>query len=203
MHPLGLLYVCNMHSPLQFYSKILWPMPVEGVPQWERKSSIQNKMYHLEPKILICIDVHLPSYLYDLAFPKNLRIYSLNVLVLCLSNPFMHSSFASKHKSHEHKCFLKINICKNNSISTFFPFLSMLYKLDYALETQQQKAIRNCLAIYNKPFCTLWNTNYIAHVQKLKVEKTQTSQTWPKWSNTALHSIPKWVRRIGSFEEWV
>ena len=200
MRLLGLLYVCNMHGPLWFYSKILWPMLVEGVPQWERKSFFQNMMYLLELEILICIDIHLPFYFYDLAFSKHLCTYSLNMHVLCLSNPFMHSSFASKHKSLEHKCFLKIIICKNNSISTFFPFLSMLYKLDYALETQKQRAIRNCLAFYNRPFRTWWNTNYIAHVQKSKVEKTKRSQTWPKQSNTALYSILKLVRRIGSFE---
>ena len=49
-------------------------------------------MYPLKPEILICIELHLPFYLYDLAFSKHLRTYSLNMPVLCLSNPFMHSS---------------------------------------------------------------------------------------------------------------
>ena len=97
MHPLGLLYVCNTYGPLWFYLKILWPMPMEDVPQWERKRSIQNRRYPLEPEILICIDLHLPFYLYDLAFPKYLRTYSSNMLVLYLSNPFMHSSLCNQN----------------------------------------------------------------------------------------------------------
>jgi len=36
-----------------------------------------------------------------------------------------------------------------------------------------------------------------------ETEKTPASQTWPKWSDTALHSLLKSVRRIGSSEEWV
>jgi len=32
MHPLRLLYVRNACGPLWFYSKILWPMPMEDVP---------------------------------------------------------------------------------------------------------------------------------------------------------------------------
>ena len=40
MHPLRLLYVCNMHGLLCFYSKMLWHMPMEDVPQWERERSI-------------------------------------------------------------------------------------------------------------------------------------------------------------------
>ena len=93
MHPLGLLYVCNTCGPLWFYSRMLWLMPMEDVPQWERKRSFQNRMYPLEPEILICKDLHLPFYLYDLAFSKHLHTYSLNMHVLCLSNPLMHLSF--------------------------------------------------------------------------------------------------------------
>jgi len=37
MHPLRLLYVCNMHGLLWFYSKILWPMTMEDIPQRERE----------------------------------------------------------------------------------------------------------------------------------------------------------------------
>ena len=65
-----------------------------------------------------------------------------------------------------------INICVNISVSTFFfffffvLFLSMSYKLDYALKTQKWKAVCNCLAIYGGPFHTWWNTNYIAYVQQ-------------------------------------
>ena len=92
VHPLGLLYVYSTRGLLWFYLKMLWPMSMEDVPQWERKRSVQNKMYPLEPEILICINFHLPSYLYDLAFSNHLHIYSLNMPVLCLSNPFMHSS---------------------------------------------------------------------------------------------------------------
>ena len=41
-------------------------------------------------------------------------------------------------------------------------------------------------------------------MQKLKeTEKTSTNQTWPKWSDTTLHSTLKLVRRIGSSEKWV
>ena len=41
-------------------------------------------------------------------------------------------------------------------------------KLDYALRNQNknQKALRNCLAIYEGPFHTWWNTNYLAYVHK-------------------------------------
>ena len=49
-----------------------------------------------------------------------------------------------------------------------FSILSMPYKLDYALKTQKWKAVHNCLEIYDKPFYTWWNTNYIDHVQKWK-----------------------------------
>jgi len=42
----------------------------------------------------------------------------------------------------------------------------MSYKLDYALKVQKRKVVLNYLAIYNGPFHTWWNTNYIAHVQK-------------------------------------
>jgi len=74
--------------------------------------------------------------------------------------------YVSKQKSHKHKYLFIINICKNIFVSTFFPFLSMSYELDYALKTRKWKAVRNCLAIYDEPFHTWWNTNYIAHVQK-------------------------------------
>ena len=57
-------------------------------------------------------------------------------------------------------------MCVNIFISTFFLFLSMPYKLDYALKTQKWKVVRNHLAICDEPFHTWWNTNYIAHVQK-------------------------------------
>ena len=57
-------------------------------------------------------------------------------------------------------------MCVNIFISTFFLFLSMPYKLDYALKTQKWKFVRNHLAICDEPFHTWWNTNYIAHVQK-------------------------------------
>ena len=41
-------------------------------------------------------------------------------------------------------------------------------------------------------------------MQKLKeTKKTSTNQTWPKWSDTTLHSTLKLVRRIGSSEKWV
>ena len=43
--------------------------------------------------------------------------------------------YASKHKSHKYKYLLIINICINIFVSTFFLFLSMPYKLDYALKT--------------------------------------------------------------------
>jgi len=77
-------------------------------------------------------------------------------------------------------------------------------KLDYALKLQKWKATRNCLAIYEGPYHTWWNTNYIAPVQKWKeTKKTPASQTWPKWSDIALHSLLKLVRRIGSSKEWV
>ena len=109
-----------------------------------------------------------------------------------------------KHKSHRHKYPLIIKIRKNISVSTCLPFLSMPYKLDYALKTQKWKAACNCLAIYDGSFHTWWNTNYIAHVQKWnEIEKTLVNQTWPKWSDTTLHIVPKPVRRIRSFEEWV
>ena len=85
----------------------------------------------------------------------------------------------------------------------FVLFLSMSYKLDYALKTQKWRAVCNCLAIYGGPFHTWWNTNYIAYVQKSKAEKTQASQTWPKQSDTTLHSIPKLVWRIKSSNRWV
>ena len=62
--------------------------------------------------------------------------------------------YASKHKSHKHKYFLIINMRKNIFVSTFFPFLSMPYKLDYALKLQKWKATSNCLAIYEGPFHT-------------------------------------------------
>ena len=55
---------------------------------------------------------------------------------------------------------------QNISISTFFPYLSMPYKPDYALTTQKCKAVRNHLAIYNGPFRAWWNTNYITQVHK-------------------------------------
>ena len=38
---------------------------------------------------------------------------------------------------------------------------------------------------------------------KKKQKRTQASQIWPKWSDTALHSIPKSVWRIGSSKGWV
>ena len=51
-------------------------------------------------------------------------------------------------------------------------------------------------------FHTWWNTNYIAHVKKLKeTEKTPASQTWSKQSTTVLYSTLNLVRRIRSFEE--
>ena len=37
MHPLGLFYVCNTHGPQWFYSKILWPIPMEDVPSGKGK----------------------------------------------------------------------------------------------------------------------------------------------------------------------
>ena len=80
----------------------------------------------------------------------------------------------------------------------------MPYQLDYALKTQKWKVVHNCLAIYDGPFHTWWNTNYISHMQKWKeTEKIPASQTWPKWFDTALHSTPKPMRRIGSSEVWV
>ena len=80
----------------------------------------------------------------------------------------------------------------------------MPYKLDYALKNQKWKAVCNCLSIYNGPFYTWWNINYISHVKKWKeTEKTPASQTWPKLFDTALHSTSKLVRRIRSFEKWV
>ena len=120
---------------------------------------------------------------------------------MCLSNPFMHSS---KHGSYRYKYFLIINICKSIFVFTCLPFLSMQYKLDYALKTQKWKAVRSYLAIYDRPFHTWWNTNYIAHVQKWKeTKKTFASQTWPKQFDITLHSLPKLVRRIRLSEEWV
>ena len=145
-------------------------------------------IYPLEPKILICIDLHLPFCLYELAFSKQLHTYSLNMPVLCLSSPFMHSSLC----------------IPNISISTYFPFLSMPYKLGYALKTQKWKGSRNCLAIYEGPFCAWWNTNYIAFMHKWKeTEKTQACQTCPRWSDIAWHSLPKLVKRIKSSMERV
>ena len=91
MHPLGLLYVSNTHGLLWFCLEILWPMPMEDEPQWERKRFVKNKMYPLEPEILIYANLHLLFHLNNLAFSKYLRTYSLNISVLCLSNPFMHS----------------------------------------------------------------------------------------------------------------
>ena len=90
-------------------------------------------------------------------------IYAHILILSCIQH------YASKHKSHKHKYFLKMNICKNISVSTFFLFLSMPYKLDYALKLQKWKAARNCLAIYDEPFHTWWNANYIAHVQKVVI----------------------------------
>ena len=48
--------------------------------------------------------------------------------------------------------------------------LSMPCKLDYALKTQKWKASCNCIAIYEGPFHTWWNTNYIAHMHKSKLK---------------------------------
>ena len=93
--------------PAVVCSKILWCPPMETVPQWEWERFIQNRMYPLEPEIFICIDLHLPFYLYDLAFSKHLCVYSLNMPVLCLS--CIHH-YASKHKSHRCKYLLIINI---------------------------------------------------------------------------------------------
>ena len=64
------------------------------------------------------IDMHRLTftifYLYDLAFSKHLCTYSLNMPVLCLSNPFMHLSFCyQQHKSCKHKYLLMINIYIN------------------------------------------------------------------------------------------
>ena len=40
MHPFRWLYVCNTHGLLWFHSKMLWPMSMKGVPQWEWERSI-------------------------------------------------------------------------------------------------------------------------------------------------------------------
>ena len=90
-------------------------------------------MYPLEPEILICIDLHLPYYLYDLS---------------CIHH------YASKHKLYKDKYFLIINICKKNLRFHLLSVLSMPCKLDYALETQKWKASHNCLTIYEEPFHT-------------------------------------------------
>ena len=44
----------------------------------------------------------------------------------------------------------------------------MLNRLDYAFKNlnKKKKALRNCLAIYEGPFHTWWDSNYIAYVQK-------------------------------------
>ena len=118
-----------------------WEYTKYALPQWERKRSIQNRMYLLEPEILICIDLHLPFYLYDLAFSKCLCTYSLNMPVLCFSNPFSIHHYASITQSHRYKYLLIINLHKKIYVSTCFPFLSMPYKLDYALKPQKCKAV--------------------------------------------------------------
>lgn len=66
----------------------------------------------------------------------------------------IYHSVSKIHKSHKHKYLMMINIYINIFVSTFFPFLSMPYKLDYALKTQKWKASRNCLEIYEGPLYT-------------------------------------------------
>ena len=66
---------------------------------------------------------------------KHLHTYSLTMPALCLSIPFMHLSSFSKHKYHKHKNLSMTNIYINIYVSGFFLFLSMSYKLDYALKT--------------------------------------------------------------------
>ena len=92
-------------------------------------------MYHLEPKILICIDLHLPFYLYDIAFSKHLRTYSSNMPVLCLSNPFMHSSLCIQTKISLALIFLGNQYMQKHLHFHLLSVLSMPCKLDYALKT--------------------------------------------------------------------
>ena len=113
LNPLGFMIKINERklSPLwvALCLQHAWPVMVlvrfygscqrKMYPNGKGKRSVQNMIYPLEPEIQICIDLHLPFYLYDLAFSKHLRTYSLNMPVLCLSNPFMHSSLCIPNTS--------------------------------------------------------------------------------------------------------
>ena len=167
-----------------------------GLCQWEmylngkRERSVQNKMYPWKNKILICMDFTFITHLYNLAFSKHLPAYSLT----CLYCVILFLSYILVPK-HEISSYLQ------TSLYTISQFLSMPNRLDYALRTQNKKrnALYNCLAIYERPFRTWWDTNYIAHVQKQnKQKRIPASQTWPKRLDTAWHNLPKLVRRIRS-----
>ena len=135
----------------------------------KRKRSIQNRMYPWKNKILICMDFTFITHLYNLAFSKHFLAYSLTCLycaILFLSCILMLRQNISSH-------IYLFWISSWTSLCTISQFLSMPNRLVCALRTQNKKrmALCNCLAIYEGPFHTWWNTNYLAHVQKQSKQK--------------------------------
>ena len=141
-------------------------------------------MYPLKPEILICIELHLPFYLYDLAFSKHLRTYSLYMPVLCLSNPFMHSSLCIQNidlidiKSPNNQYTPKK---KKKIYFHLFSIFKNTLQTRLCFKNPKLNVVGNCLAVYDVPYRTQWNTNYIAHVQKRKeVERLRQVKCAPK-----------------------